>query len=551
MQEHERCPVDSHKSWRPTRLIDLGCEGQETVRLDISSTPAKYITLSHRWGNTDIFKATKSMIAKLQVGIEIEKLPRKFIEAFTVCRKLGYRYIWIDSLCILQDDDDDWRAEASLMGNNYANAELNISATGSKDSDSGLFVQREANLVTPIKVMISEPGSPFNPGSYYILDPQVWSAGVSEAPLNSRGWVFQERLLARRVLHFGQDQLFFECQQKDVCEIFPLGLPTTPTYSCRDLGAAPIGHFKGLDPMIDGRRARKERARGRQCVDESLNPYFLWAELVETYSRLQLTKATDKLIAVSGLVKLLQTVLSDDQYLAGLWRRHLPYHLLWSKRKHLRHGTNSLDYCAPSWSWASIKDQVDMYPVSTSSDNEVILVDIVEAEVIPVGEDETGQLVGGYIKLRGPLQPAHWAFYRPSEDDVRTTNLVPKLTLQGSTSPANISVSEDESDRLYSISSHNTSVFCLPVHVWWQDGDICTNGLILESIEWASSSLGFPSLFRRVGKFKIHRADVDGHTQFYGFDRALMVNRDSREQTPKWTRTVIEAYLSWHEITIV
>lgn len=283
------------------------------------------------------------MIAKLQFGTEIDKLPRTFIEAFTVCLKLGYRYILIDSLCIIQDDDDDWQAEASFMGNIYAYADLNISATGAKDSDSGLFVQREANLVTPIKVIISEPGSPFSPGSYNILDPQVWSAGVSEAPLNSRGWVFQERLLARRVLHFGQDQLYFECQQKNACEMFPRGLPTTPTYSFRDLGGAPMGHSKMLDPMIDGRRARKERAGGRQCVDESLNPYFLWAELVEAYSRLQFSKATDKLIVFSGLTKLLPPFLSNDQYLAGLWRRHLPYHLLWSKRKHLRDGTNSLD----------------------------------------------------------------------------------------------------------------------------------------------------------------------------------------------------------------
>ena len=444
----------------------------------------------------------------------------------------------------------------------YANADLNISATGAKDSDYGLFVRREAKLVTPIKAMISEPGSPFNPGSYYILDPQVWSAGVSEAPLNSRGWVLQERLLARRVLHFGRHQLYFECQQKNACESFPLGFRTTPTYTFRALGAAPNGRFISLDPMIDGRRARKERTGGRQCVDESLNPYYLWAELVETYSGLQLTKATDKLIAVSGMAKLLQSVLSDDQYLAGLWRRHLPYHLLWSKRKHLRHGTNSLDYCAPSWSWASIRDQVDMYPVSTSSDDEVILVDIFEAEVMPAGEDETGQLVGGYIKLRGPLQPARWAFYRPSEDYMPISDLVPRLTLPCSTSPAKISVWEDEWDRLplaqdlYNrYNSDNTiGVFCLPVHVWWKDGDICTNGLLLESIEWdsyPSSSLGFLSLFRRVGKVKINRADVDGHTQFYGFDRALMVSRDCGEQTPESTRTVIEARLSWHEITII
>lgn len=506
-------------------------------------------------------KATKSMLAELQVGIDIGKLPRTFTEAFMVCRQLGYRYIWIDSLCILQDDDDDWRAEASLMGKNYANAELNISATAAEDSDAGLFVQRDPKLVMPIKVTISEPGSPFNPGSYHILDPQIWSAGVSEAPLNSRGWVFQERLLARRVLHFGRNQLYFECHQQDACESFPLGLPTIPTYAFRDLGAAPNGHFKSLDPVISGRRAREERRGGRQCPDESLDPYYLWAEWVETYSALQLTKATDRLIAISGLAKLLQEILSDDQYLAGLWRRHLPYHLLWSKRKHLRHGTNSLDYCAPSWSWASIKDQVDMYPVSTSSDDEVILVDIIEAEGIPAGADETGPVVGGYVTLRGPLRPARWAFYQPSEDRTSISDLVPQLTLPGSNSPAKISVWEDEWNRLPLADTlsdqnrhHDKGVFCVPVHVWWKDGDICTTGLLLESVEWNSDpslSSQSPSLFRRVGKFKIDRADIDGHTQFYGFDRALMVNQDYGEQTPESMRAVVEAHLEWHEVTIV
>lgn len=192
-----------------------------------------------------------------------------------------------------------------------------------------------------------------------------------------------------------------------------------------------------------------------------------------------------------------------------------------------------------------------MYPVSTSFDDEVNLVDIIEAEVMPAGKDETGQLVGAYIKLRGPLRQAHWAFYEPSQDYTPSSDRVPKLIFSGSTSPADIGVWEDEWNRLFPISVHNTSVFCLPVHVWWKDGDICTNGLLLESIEWASSSLGFPSLFRRVGKFKIHRSDIDGHTQFYGFDRALMINRDSRKQTLESTRTVIEEYLSWHEITIV
>jgi hypothetical protein len=77
------------------------------------------------------------------------------------------------------------------------------------------------------------------------------------------------------------------------------------------------------------------------------------------------------------------------------------------QRKYLRKGTNSLEYYAPSWSWASIKDQVDMHPVSTSRDDELIL----EAEVIPADEDEASQLMGSYVKIYRPLIPARWAFY--------------------------------------------------------------------------------------------------------------------------------------------
>jgi hypothetical protein len=117
-----------------------------------------------------------------------------------------------------------------------------------------------------------------------------------------------------------------------------------------------------------------------------------------------LTKEEDKLIAFSAIAKKMRHLLKDE-YLAGLWRRHLPYQLLWTKRRDVRSGTESLSYRAPSWSWASLKDKVTLYPI-TSKEDEKIVIEILEAETFPVAEDDTGQLVGGYLRLKGFLRAA-------------------------------------------------------------------------------------------------------------------------------------------------
>lgn len=518
------------------------------ARLDISedrTAPLQYVSLSHRWGNANVPKLTTHQLTSIvERGVPVHTLPKTFQDAFAVTKRLGYRYIWIDSLCIVQDSVEDWQKEASMMGEVYANAQCNISATGAKDSDEGLFIDRNAKLVRPCKVRLKD-SSPWLGGEYYILDPLIWPSGVSEAPLNARGWVFEERVMAKRILHFGKDQLFFECHELDACETFPSGLPTSPSYRWRPLGAASNGHFKRQDPATDGASIRESNSMGRLSSDQSLNTYSLWSDLVETYSGLSLTKEEDKLIAFSAIAKKMRHLLKDE-YLAGLWRRHLPYQLLWTKRKDVRSGTESLSYRAPSWSWASLKDKVTLYPI-TSKENEKIVIEILEAETFPVAEDDTGQLVGGYLRLEGFLRAAEWAFYKPQSDSEPWTmkDLAARLSFEGWDKPRDITVWEDEWDRINLVEFGKDAVFCLPIHLWWnEDGDICTEGLVLAKIEFQDD------LFRRVGKFKIELSQAESHEIFYGVPPSAMLKCRTRA-TERCLLLDESPLLEAHEICII
>ncbi|KAK4100024.1 HET-domain-containing protein, partial [Parathielavia hyrcaniae] len=267
-----------------------------------------YATLSHRWGTANIFQLKLGNLEALQKEIPVDELSKTFQDAFVAAKKLGVRHIWIDSLCIIQDSLGDWQREAALMQHVYSDARFNISATGAEDGDDGLFFDRRRFEVVPFTIEITSTAPReehyIGPGSYRFINPRLWSHSISQAPLNGRGWVMQERLLARRIVRFCTNQIFFECRESEVCEMFPSDIP--------DTGAFALSHS----------------LESRLCLPA-------WFQLVETYAPLALTKPEDKLPAFSGIAKLMQQRpgMSGDVYLAGPWRRHLLYHLLWRRSR--------------------------------------------------------------------------------------------------------------------------------------------------------------------------------------------------------------------------
>ena len=301
-----------------------------------------------------------------------------------VARSLGLRYLWIDSICIIQQGDDlnDWTREVEVMGKIYSNSFCNISAADAPDGQHTTFHSRGLRYLKPQIAQLNLTG---HARSYLISDVKFWTKEVSDAPINTRGWVLQERLLPPRVLHFGKHQTLWECLEKDAAGIFPQGLPKAMS--------AKVSRFKDLTS-----RHIAESAGHR------INPaYRSWISVVKAYMACQLSVPSDKMVALSAVAKAMRLIL-NDVYVVGMWRRSLKSELLWSLTKAgARSATRPHVYRAPSWSWMALDGQV--YPGSLWYDNQAQwLFDVVDLQIKYSTNDDTGPVRDGWLQLRGALK---------------------------------------------------------------------------------------------------------------------------------------------------
>lgn len=178
----------------------------------------------------DFLKLTRDELHRFQEGIPIDSLPQTFQDAIGIARRLRIRYIWIDSLCIIQQSDNDdlaWKREASLMDMVYSKSFCNISATWATNSSKGLFSNRNPTFLHYIEVDLHVKGQAPGCKRYTVSDIKLmWRSELLEAPLSRRGWVLQERLLAPRILHFCRHELFWECCEKEASESYPIEMLT-------------------------------------------------------------------------------------------------------------------------------------------------------------------------------------------------------------------------------------------------------------------------------------------------------------------------------------
>ena len=351
----------------------------------IELTPAKISLLcsnscpnfKYIGGAVPFYTLTRTNITTLHQEIPIEKLTQTFQDALLVIRQLGLHYIWIDSLCIIQDDEEDWGREAVLMSQVYGNATVNISATKAENGSFGLFTSRSVPLVDRHFVQGKNTRNLFE-----LEDPKVLNRCLHEAPLSQRGWCFQEQFLATRTLHFTAEQLFCKCQCGIVCETFP------------------TSHYFKLDPFSENTISRSHQ------FDDREDP---WPKLVSRYSRTQLTYSKDKLIAFSGIARYFQNN-SGDQYLAGLWHQNIGHHLCWKVECEQRRPGRSrgATYRAPTFSWASIDQPISwdstLSGVFAANRRIAPLVSILNVSVVPLGTDLLGGIKDASLKLQtGPI----------------------------------------------------------------------------------------------------------------------------------------------------
>jgi len=345
LTRHAAChPTQKGGEFKPTRLLYIPRDSNFIQLHERDEIPqgVRYTTLSHCWGKIVLEKLETSNIGERKRGVPLESLVQTFRDAVEVTKRLGVEYIWIDSLCIIQDSKEDWAHESLLMGQVYGNSYCDIAATASSDGKGGCFRARDPRAVLPCLVTIGIAGKrqPF-----YLSDVEVWSESFARSPLNVRAWVLQERVLSPRVLHFDRDQLVWECNEMIACERHPHGvrvpLPLIET---------PRNSF--LNSFIDTAQRNPERA----ILDA-------WAPIVSAYSACAITHDGDRLIALYGVaMKIRELLLDPPIYTSGLWTRDIECQLTWRvvDPRRARRARRQLEHIAPSWSWASVMGQVTL-----------------------------------------------------------------------------------------------------------------------------------------------------------------------------------------------
>ncbi|TGJ88021.1 hypothetical protein E0Z10_g715 [Xylaria hypoxylon] len=348
-------------------------------------------------------------------------MPRVFLEAIGVCRRLGVKKLWIDSLCIQQDSKEDWEHEARKMGHYYSNCFVCIAATSSSSSAGTLELAKH-----PDDIMVRSTGQDPQTGPFSLiaipselLDIQHFGRAhqrtqPSTFPLMTRAWVMQERWLSPRTLHFCGTEIVFECAKMTVCE-------------CGS-ASQDITHKLDADQCVFLRSTTSTKIfQARESID-----LYTWPDIVTEYSALNLSHSTDCLIALSGLasVKESRYARHDEvqgpipRYLAGLWRDHLANQLAWFVGETLltaiANGPRSdspagltgrrpkpQEYLAPSWSWASVMDPVGY--LWYDGGNGEPLFELQDAQVSLASENPYGGVQEGcYIQIRGRLLETSW-----------------------------------------------------------------------------------------------------------------------------------------------
>lgn len=336
------------------------------------------MTLSHCWGGSISFCLRLENLTILQAGIDLAQLPRTFRDAVEVSRRLNVNYLWIDSLCIIQDSADDWYHESSLMNRVYEGAWCCIAATWAENSSDGLFSDRTLPFRPLHAIRLETSWLRDVSGQCLLSEHGAFQENVERSTLLSRGWVVQEQVLSPRIVHFAQGQVFWECESSregEFCPSFVFQKPhSRPTHK----------PSLGLPSNISS----QER---------------IWRDVVTTYSRTALTKPDkDKTLAIAGLARRL---CPPEDYWAGLWKTKIHTHLCWYV---WNGGATRLASGAPTWSWMSLTGAV-RFP---TYEKDLDLCRILGAEVPLITGDSFGAIRGGAeMSIEAPL------FWIPCDSD--------------------------------------------------------------------------------------------------------------------------------------
>lgn len=444
----------------PTRLIDVQ-DYTETgkIRLCLQreilherrKSEICYVALSHCWGGKPIFKLTTETEREFYQGLDIQKLAKSFRDAISVTFRLGFRYIWIDCLCIIQDSGTDWAMEAQTMKDVYRYAEFTIAAASAWDSSEGLFNSQQPLSLTPCLVRADSKNGQLK-GLYAIpranIAEDAENRDVLQSRLNHRAWVLQEQIMSPNVLYFGQTGLHWATRglESNAFERPEMKHSQFEALADPNLNQKVEDMYKEKTPVLFdwsvriGAKIRnmlsaklETSGQSESNFQSTLSRYHThyWWNVLNDYTRRGLTKGDDKLFALSGIAGLIQEKAANGgtslQYVAGLWMESplgdsLIAGMLWYVD--LRRNSKRLtEYRAPSWSWASVDGIVandSLEAQATTCGLEILDVVVVgpinpssgaagtmatpPPILFPLGQVDAST----HITVRGKLRPAFW-----------------------------------------------------------------------------------------------------------------------------------------------
>lgn len=391
---HSGCARDIGERFQfPIRLIDTSNDILRLSVLDADHMQSvSYMALSHCWGGSRPLTTKESNLAHhMTPGIDKKDLPKTFRDAVDISRGLGFQYLWIDSLCIVQDNEQDWEEQSSQMASVYGEADLVLGAAVSASADEGFLGTRSPFRESSVLVPAKHGKGPSLPLGYRVVS----GNNPGKDPLDTRGWALQERSMARRYLAYGASEMHWVCVCSAQCEcgcyMFTTGRSWMHVHSIK----------KTLPP------------------NNSLAwEYPRWrSEVLTPYSSRRLTKPTDKLVALSAFASLFQASFKGN-YLAGLWKEYLLQELLWETSRSVEGRSESSG--APSWSWASVSMEGQWVPFLDYDYMEgpgKPLVQVLEASTCPSTINPFGPVSCGVIKLSAIALPTTVGF-RDSVDSI-------------------------------------------------------------------------------------------------------------------------------------
>ena len=429
-QNHPICAT-AHKEL-PTRVIDIGTAARKPRLLVTDGNEGRWATLSHCWGPTRDGITTTENLAKRRQEIDVDALPVLFRDAIDIARELGYLYLWIDSICIIQNSDKDWAAECQKMDAYYSGSDLTISASAAASTAEGIFHSADKfryNPQLPIKVQCFIK-SPKIDNYMYLRSPHECN---HNDPLNRRGWVTQEVILSHRIFQYGSGELSWKCCHGFLYERVPSSLFFRSKYG--ELEMPVYRSFRPPWELYTGTWPTTILCWWYSCLCQ-ISPFLTkktptlfsgfkfhgkwqaralcwWYGMLTFYLRKDLTRYSDRLPAIAGLAKDFSNY-TGFHYKCGIWEEDILGGLSWIAYGQKQSGDFSTS--SPSWSWVSMQKGffgdgrgiVDFYRWNLDGWSGTGFL-YMPAEVLDVSiknkfGDIYGQVESASITLKGPCQ---------------------------------------------------------------------------------------------------------------------------------------------------